>query len=103
MTNVNYSCNTHLFFETISTKLKIAILVRLKEKPASVTYLATVLKQERSKVSHALLSLAECNFVDAKKEGKNRIYSLNKDTVIPLMRLVDKHMRKYCKFCRKQE
>ena len=91
----------HLFFETLGTKLKIDIIIKLKEKPLSVSELSEKLNQERSKVSHALISLLDCDFVNVKKDGKKRIYSLNKDTILPLLDLVERHVKKYCKFCKK--
>ncbi|MBI4447890.1 winged helix-turn-helix transcriptional regulator [Candidatus Woesearchaeota archaeon] len=93
----------HLFFETLGNKLKIGIITKLKEKPASVNELAKQLKQERSKISHALLTLLGCGFVEVKKEGKKRIYKLNKNTMMPLLSLVEKHVQKYCKTCKKME
>ncbi|MDP1695648.1 MAG: helix-turn-helix domain-containing protein [archaeon] len=92
----------YLFFETLGTKLKIDIIIKLKEKPSSVSELSKNLNQERSKVSHALISLLDCGFIEVKKEGKNRIYFLNKDTILPLLNLVEKHVEKYCKICKKQ-
>lgn len=91
----------YLFFETLGTKLKIDIIDLLNGKQLSVNELAKALDQERSKVSHALLSLYECGFVDVKKEGKSRIYSLNRETILPLLNLIEKHVKKYCKVCRK--
>ena len=91
-----------LFFETLGTRLKIDIILKLKEKPLSVTKLSEKLNQERSKVSHALASLLDCGFVNARKEGKKRIYSLNKDTILPLLGIVEKHVKKYCLVCKKQ-
>lgn len=91
----------HLFFETLGTRLKIDIIIKLKEKPLSVTELSEKINQERSKVSHALISLLDCGFVNVRKDNKKRIYSLNKDTVLPLLNLVEKHVKKYCKVCKK--
>jgi hypothetical protein len=31
-----------------------------------------------------------------KKKGKQRIYSLNQETMMPLMKLVENHVKKYC-------
>ncbi|MEW6584194.1 MAG: winged helix-turn-helix domain-containing protein, partial [Nitrospirota bacterium] len=53
----------HLFFETLATDLKINIIERLREGPSGVSELSNALGHERSKVSHALLSLYECGFV----------------------------------------
>ena len=91
----------HLFFETLGTRLKTDIILKLKEKPLSVVELAKNFNQERSNVSHALISLLDCGFVNVRKDSKRRIYSLNKDTILPLLNLVDKHIKKYCKVCKK--
>jgi len=90
-----------LFFETMATELKIDIVVSLKEKPMYVNELSEHLNQERSKVSHALKSLLECGIVTVNKDGKKRVYSLNKDTILPLLNLVERHVKKYCKICKK--
>jgi len=95
--------NYHAFFETLSTKLKIDILIKLKEGPLSVTEISQQLNDERSKVSHALISLHACKFVNVRKEGKKRIYSLNEDTILPLLSLVETHVKKYCQICKKND
>lgn len=81
--------------------MKIDIIAELKGRALNVNELAKRLNQERSKVSHALISLSECGFVNARKEGKTRIYSLNRETIIPLLNLVEKHVKRYCKVCNK--
>jgi len=91
----------HLFFETLGTYLKIDIILKLREKSFGVTELSKKLNQERSKVSHALISLLNCGFVNVRKDNKKRIYSLNRDTIPPLLNLVEKHVKKYCKVCKK--
>ena len=90
-----------LFFETLATELKTNIIAELKERPHSVNELSACLGQERSKVSHALRTLNDCRFVNYRKDGKRRVYSLNKETIVPLLNLVDKHVKKYCKLCGK--
>ena len=52
--------------------------------------------EEQSKISHNLAKLAMCSVLIVKQQGKKRIYSLNKDTVIPMLKLVEKHVEKYC-------
>lgn len=86
----------NIFFETISPRLRIKIVELLEKKPMSVTEICTNLGEEQSKVSHNLKKLADCHFLDVRREGKRRIYSLNKDTTIPLMNIVKKHVNKYC-------
>ncbi len=87
------------FFETLGTELKIDLLIELKKESLSVTELAQKVNQERSKVSHALTTLLKCNFVKVEKEGKRRIYSLNKETILPLLDLSEEHIKKYCENC----
>ena len=86
----------NVFFETIANKTRLKILEVLQSKPMSVTEICKAVKEEQSKISHNLKCLADCHFLDVKKQGKKRIYSLNKDTMVPLMKLVTKHVAKYC-------
>jgi DNA-binding transcriptional ArsR family regulator len=85
-----------LFFETISTKIRMEIMCLLREGPKSVSEICKVLEEEQSKISHNLRKMVECHILDVKQEGKQRIYSLNKDTIIPILDLVEKHVHKYC-------
>ncbi len=90
-------CNTyHIFFRNLANELKIEIITALKEKPLSVTELSKKLKIEQSNLSHALASLSHCNIVQVEQQGKKRIYSLNKETIVPMLKLIDKHKCKYC-------
>lgn len=91
--------NFHLFFGVFANRLRAGIVQALMEKPMPVTGLAAELNAERSRVSHALLAMNRCHIVESEKNGKQRIYSLNEETVKPLMRLVDRHVERYCKYC----
>ncbi len=86
----------NIFFETISNKTRLSIIELLKSGPMSVTEICKALNEEQSKISHNLKKLADCHFLDVRQEGKQRIYSLNKDTIVPLMNLVTKHVEKFC-------
>ena len=86
----------NIFFETISTPIRLNIIYFLKDKPRNVTQICKALNQEQSKISHNLKCLTECHVLDVKKQGKQRIYSLNKETMIPMLKLVEKHVAKYC-------
>ncbi|MBW2982451.1 metalloregulator ArsR/SmtB family transcription factor [Candidatus Woesearchaeota archaeon] len=91
----------NLFFETISPRIRVRILELLRKKPMSVSEIVKALNEEQSKISHSLKRLSECHLLDVKQQGKKRIYSLNKDTMLPLMKLVEKHVKRYCcKECR---
>jgi len=89
-----YSYST--FFETIGNKTRLKILEALQVKSMSVTEICEKVNEEQSKISHNLKCLTECHFLDVKQDGKKRIYSLNKDTIVPLMKLVDAHVKKHC-------
>lgn len=84
------------FFETMAHKLRMEILFALRDNPMSVQELVNHLDEEQSKVSHNLKRLVDCHFVDVKRDGKKRIYTLNKRTVVPLLGIVDKHVKQFC-------
>lgn len=86
----------HIFFRNLANPLKIKIISALKEKESSVSDLTYELKVEQSKISHALALLRKCNIVDVEKKGKERIYSLNKKTIIPLLKMIDEHSKSFC-------
>ena len=86
----------HIFFRNLANPLKIKIISALKEKESSVSDLTYELKVEQSKISHALALLKKCNIVDVEKKGKERIYSLNKKTIIPLLKMIDEHSKSFC-------
>ncbi len=93
----------NLFFDTFSNKTRMKIIEALIYGPKSVTEISNLIKEEQSKVSHSLKKLMECNFLDVERKGKKKIYSLNKDTVIPILNLVKKHVHKYCgETCKKK-
>lgn len=87
----------HLFFSNLSNPLRIEIISVLKNKEMSVSEIAKILKVEQSKLSHALANLRECNIVNVKQNGKERIYSLNRKTILPMLKLIDQHAKMNCK------
>jgi ArsR family transcriptional regulator, zinc-responsive transcriptional repressor len=95
-------CNAyHVFFKNLANPLKTQIISALKEKPLSVTELMLKINIEQSKLSHALISLKFCKIVNSKQQGKQRIYSLNKKTILPILKIIDKHKQTMCPGCRK--
>ncbi len=95
---INHAYNTyHVFFSNLANPLRIKIISALKNKSKSVNELIKELRVEQSKISHALGSLKECNIVSVETKGKHRIYSLNKKTIVPILKLIDQHARFHCK------
>jgi len=87
----------NVFFTNLANPLKIKIILALKESDKNVSEVCKELKVEQSKLSHALISLKSCKIVEVNKRGKERIYSLNKETIVPILNMIDKHARTYCK------
>lgn len=92
-----------LFFETVSHKLRLDIVELLKNESLSVSGIVKKLGEEQSKVSHNLKKLKDCHFVESRRQGKSMVYSLNKNTILPLLNLVEDHVKKHCRECRRLE
>lgn len=71
----------------------------LKNGEMNVSQIVKKTGFEQSTVSHCLSQLASCQYVFSKPNGKEKIYSLNKDTIAPLLKVIDKHVEKYCPKC----
>jgi DNA-binding transcriptional ArsR family regulator len=85
------------FFAVLGNPQRVKILQYLnKEGGKSVGQICDKLTMEQSSVSHNLRRLAGCHFVEAEPHGKERVYTINQDTVQPLFDLIDRHVRKYC-------
>ena len=89
----------HYFFTNLANSLKMNIILVLRDKEKNVGEISKELGVEQSKVSHALASLRCCNIVQVKQKGKERVYSLNKETIVPMLKMIDKHEKKFCKNC----
>lgn len=89
------------FFMTLANPTNQSIIQELLKKPMSVTELVNQTKLEQSNISHSLKKLWECKIVDVQRNGKQRIYSLNKKTILPILKIVDNHAKKMCPKCLK--
>lgn len=89
------------FFQTLANETNQIIIDELLKSPKTVTEIVETTGIEQSKVSHALKRLAECKLVNSEQKGKHRIYELNKDTIIPILEIADKHAKKMCPICTK--
>jgi DNA-binding transcriptional ArsR family regulator len=86
------------FFSTLANPTRLAILEKLRDKPMNVTSLADVIGQEQSMVSHNLKTLERCNLVQSERRGKEKVYSINAETVDGLFRVVENHAANHCPF-----
>lgn len=97
----------HIFFSNLANPLRIEIISALMRGKKSVGELEKEVKEEQSKLSHALASLRKCNLVNSERKGKVKIYSLNKRTLMPILKIIDNHAIedcgndcKQCKICK---
>jgi DNA-binding transcriptional ArsR family regulator len=84
------------FFSTLANPTRLAIIELLDEAPMSVTQMVEALGQEQSMVSHNLRPLVQCKFVKVARQGKSRVYSLNHETLDPVLQAVESHASKFC-------
>lgn len=92
MKNVTY----RLFFKAFSNETRLEILRLLRNGTSkNVTEIYETLGFKQSRVSRNLKCLADCGFVNVERNGKQRIYSLNRDTIYPMLGLIDRHIQKY--------
>tara|TARA_Y100000031_G_C8169877_1_gene361241 strand:- start:776 stop:1075 length:300 start_codon:yes stop_codon:yes gene_type:complete len=84
------------FFQNFANKAKLDIMLLLRDGSLNVSALTKQLNSEQSAVSHNLKKLCDCNVVSVKSEGRERIYSLNKQTILPLLKLVQTHVESNC-------
>ena len=86
----------HIFFGNLANPLRIDIILALREKGKNVSQLIKELKVEQSKLSHALRGLRNCHLVNVSKNGKERVYSLNRKTILPILKIIEEHAREFC-------
>jgi DNA-binding transcriptional ArsR family regulator len=84
------------FFNTLANKTRLAILYTMRDGEKSVNEIVAITKLEQSLISHNLKLLKACHIVQMEVRGKQRIYSLNKETIAPLFEIVDKHQQMFC-------
>ena len=95
-------CNSYeIFFKIMADKSKLEVLNLLSKGPKNVSELSKKLGFEQSRVSHTLRVLKDRHFVAVTQKGKERIYSLDQEIMVPLLRLIDKHVDRYYKhYCK---
>lgn len=85
------------FFAILGNKQRVQILQFLNsEGPKSVSQIGNKLNIEQSAVSHDVKRLLMCHFVTVERNGKERIYTINEETIRPLFNLIQQHIETYC-------
>lgn len=84
------------FFDTLSNRTRLEIIFSLREGSKNVSELTEQLGYHQSTISNNLQVLLDCEFVEKEKHGKKREYSLNEETIEPLLQIVDEHTERCC-------
>jgi DNA-binding transcriptional ArsR family regulator len=84
-----------LLFTALSNDCRVGILNLLRNGPKNVGEISDALKIEQTMASHNLKCLAFCGLVTSQRLGKTIEYTLNRETVEPILHLADKHIAKY--------
>lgn len=85
-----------IFFGTLVSESRLRMINLLRKGRKNVTEIVRKLNEKQTSVSHNLKRLKKCGFVKIEKKGKFHYYSLNQETIKPLMEIIDKHMSRYC-------
>ena len=86
----------YMFFKVLANPTRLGIMEALLKDSKSVNEIAKTMKQEQSMISHNLEPLEKCGLIFSERSEKQRLYSLNKETAVPLFELFDYHSKKYC-------
>ncbi len=92
-----------IFFGTLVSEPRLKIINLLRNNKRNVSEIMEELDMDQATVSHNLARLRKCGFVKVEIDGSFRRYSLNEDTIKPMINLIDAHMSKYCIHILKEE
>jgi len=85
-----------LFFQALANQTRMRVLHLLSERGGlNVSEICSELDLEQTHVSHNLKCLTFCGLVTSTRRGRSRIYCINEQTVVPLMKIVDDHLKNY--------
>ena len=84
-----------MLFNALSNESRVGILNLLRNGPKNVSEISEALKIEQTMASHNIKCLAFCGLVTSQRLGKTIEYTLNRETVEPILRLADRHISKY--------
>jgi len=94
---MNHSIETYqFFFGALANPHRLKIINVLREGKKNVGEICQSTGFEQTMVSHNLKVLEYHGMVFMEKQGKYRVYSVNKKTIKPLVEFIDRHMEEYC-------
>ena len=96
LTQSELSAAYKIFFGTLVSAPRLKIIDLLRKGSHNVSEIQKKLNMDQTALSHNLARLKRCGFVSVTKRNKYRYYQLNDLTIRPLMRIIQKHMGRYC-------
>ncbi len=91
--NEIFSCE--LLFKVLSNSTRLKIAASLIGGKKSVSEICTETGTDQARVSHELRCLTVCGLVDFARDGKQVIYSLNRETVLPILEAAGEHVKRF--------
>ncbi len=85
-----------LFFTTLANENRLKILNAIRTKPLNLTQITKATNIEQTLLSHHMKILEYHGMVFLEKKKKFKYYTLNQQTIQPLLWLIDAHMKQYC-------
>ena len=84
--------------KTIGNAQRFEIMMHLRQSPLNVNQIVEKTGLKQTAASHHLRRLRQCRFVEVKEQGRERVYSVRRNPVDQLFRLLDQHAEKYCRY-----
>ena len=79
-------------FKALSLETRMNMILELSRGELSVNQIAEGTGMEQSHVSHHLKQMKESRIVTCRLKGKKRMYSLNADTIEPIIAFAQLHV-----------
>jgi len=86
----------YLFFSTLASHTRLAILDVLREDPKRLAEISDTLNLEQALVAKNLDKLDHVGLILLEGSGDEKRYVVNKEIIEPLSELLDFHANKYC-------
>lgn len=88
------------FFRAFDNEIRLEILKALEVHERCVNEIVKELDCDQTTVSHNLRFLSECGFVEVKRKGKTRVYSLSSPSIEKIFDLMEEHFERTRKLLR---
>ncbi|MDG7013644.1 MAG: winged helix-turn-helix transcriptional regulator [Nitrososphaerota archaeon] len=83
-----------VLFQALASPMRVRILHALREPAMSLTQTSDEAGVKQTNASHNLRRRVVCGLITVARLGKSRIYSLSKETVLPILEIMANHLRK---------